>query len=375
MQDMTQQECQEAGAHREGTESQMEMEEDFLESQREAQAGPCVSDRAAREALGMKAASLSSVAESAATPVDESVAASRVKAPPPGIGPSPGASPTTKAPPPSLNVPRVPAIGGATVGAMPAMPTRKVPQDTASTPQAPGKHDSGHAAAAPPTSADTLAPLGAPASAMPMAAVTSPQPAVATDMETQLPLPPRFAEPGDGTVDQWSLALAAELSNLSTREENCPSCRPVTPGGFQSGAAPTGLPSASSTSGGVPTGNLPAPLLGPTAADPLLVEVDPWQLTADGQAKFDAQTQSHAGPAATAEAESRARSCLRKEADPSKEERYYGNHYAVIPYAWENSDGWQPPLLPPPLGRVKGNLLAATSAASADPSKEDGVWL
>jgi len=352
MQDMTQQECQEAGAHREGTESQMEMEEDFLELQREAQAGPCVSDRAAREALGMKAASLSSVAESAATPVDESVAASRVKAPSPGIGPSPGASPTTKAPPPSLNVPRVPAIGGATVGTMPAMPTRKVPQDTASTPQAPGKHDSGLAATAPPTSADTLAPLGAPASAKPMATVASPQPAAAADNMSHM----------NGN-DHLGPAWATWAKGLSTGEENCPSCRPVTPGGFQSGAAPTGLPSASSTSGGVPTGNLPAPLLGPTAADPLLVEVDPWQLTADGQAKFDAQTQSHAGPAATAEAESRARSCLR-EADPSKEEGYYGNHHAVIPYAWENSDGWQPP-----------PRLVATSAASADPSKEDGVWL
>ena len=50
------------------------------------------------------------------------IPSSRFKAPPPGIGSSPGASSTTKAPPPSRHVPRVPAIGGATTGTMPAMP-------------------------------------------------------------------------------------------------------------------------------------------------------------------------------------------------------------------------------------------------------------
>ena len=55
-----------------------------------------------------------------------------------------------------------------------------------------------------------------------------------------------------------------------------------------------------------------------------------------------------------------------KEADPSKDEGYYGNIQPVIPYAWVHSDGWQPHPLPLPPGRVEGNRLAATSAASAD---------
>jgi hypothetical protein len=50
------------------------------------------------------------------------------------------------------------------------------------------------------------------------------------------------------------------------------------------------------------------------------------------------------------------------QADPSKDEGYYGNIQPVIPYAWVHSDGWQPHPPPPPPGRVEGNRLAAASA-------------
>ena len=332
------------------------MEEDFLESQREAQAGPYVSDRAAREALGLDVPSRQS---------------------------------------------QSPAVGGVAPHAEQQQMLCSSPQYFSDQWLGPEKAHAAFCASVESTKKKRRATPAAEKRATPAAKVLSLGEAIRMDQERELtelfeneatvkvksaspPLTPRPQAPAVGGVAPPPAMMVkvppAQLGAPPWRRAKATTSSSVAVGYVPSQHWATAKPKPSGPPAKAKADNRHVTFSAtetPPAGVPQLCLVNTSRIATSSSAA-QAAASSQPGQGGGLEGPSKGTLAVGsrgKEADPSKDEGYYGNIQPVIPYAWVHSDGWQPHPPPPPPGRVEGNRLAATSAASADPSKEYGVWL